>query len=49
MGLGLKARGSATVLFPLVLVASCTTTYYKAMSTFGKEKRDILRLAGEGL
>jgi Protein of unknown function (DUF2959) len=27
---------------PLVFLAGCTSTYYKAMKTFGKEKRDIL-------
>ena len=43
--MGLTARGyclAATMLLPLTLAAGCTRTYYKAMSTFGKEKRDIL-------
>lgn len=30
------------VVFPLLLTAGCTRTYYKAMATLGKEKRDIL-------
>jgi len=29
-------------LFSLLLSGGCTRTYYKAMATFGKEKRDIL-------
>src|SRR4051794_11608783 len=33
----------AGILLPLILLSSgCTKTYYKAMATFGKEKRDIL-------
>jgi hypothetical protein len=35
-----------TVCIPLILlallVAGCKSTYYKAMQTLGKEKRDIL-------
>lgn len=41
MSLAAKLSRSA-VLLPLILVAGCTRTYYKAMATFGKEKRDIL-------
>lgn len=41
MSLAWKLSRSA-VLLPLILVAGCTRTYYKAMATFGKEKRDIL-------
>ena len=39
---GVKICSSALVFLPLVLAVGCTKTYYKAMSTFGKEKRDIL-------
>src|SRR5215469_265574 len=35
-------RWTGGMLLPLALTAGCTRTYYKAMSTFGKEKRDIL-------
>ena len=27
---------------PLMVLVGCTSSYYKAMKTFGKEKRDIL-------
>ena len=27
---------------PLIVLVGCTSSYYKAMKTFGKEKRDIL-------
>lgn len=38
-----KARcAMACILLPLVMAVGCTRTYYKAMSTLGKEKRDIL-------
>ncbi|QHS53531.1 DUF2959 family protein [Edaphobacter sp. 12200R-103] len=33
---------STGALLCLALLAGCTRTYYKAMSAFGKEKRDIL-------
>ena len=33
---------AATALLPILLATGCTRTYYKAMATFGKEKRDIL-------
>jgi hypothetical protein len=43
MALAYHSRRYAVSLLPLVLLLSgCTRTYYKAMSTFGKEKRDIL-------
>ena len=32
----------AVGMIPLVLLVGCTSSYYKAMKTFGKEKRDIL-------
>jgi len=35
-------RSITAALLPLVLVCGCNRTYYKAMATFGKEKRDIL-------
>ncbi len=34
-------RGAARTV-PLILLVGCTSSYYKAMKTFGKEKRDIL-------
>jgi outer membrane murein-binding lipoprotein Lpp len=38
-----KSRcATACALLPLLLLAGCTRTYYKAMATLGKEKRDIL-------
>lgn len=41
--MGVLCRRCAATILPLVLLlAGCTRTYYKAMSTFGKEKRDIL-------
>jgi hypothetical protein len=30
------------LIAPVMLMTGCTSTYYKAMRTFGKEKRDIL-------
>ena len=35
-------RRSLTCLLAVSLLAGCTSSYYKAMKTFGKEKRDIL-------
>jgi Protein of unknown function (DUF2959) len=38
-----KARcAAACALLLLLMAVGCTRTYYKAMATFGKEKRDIL-------
>ncbi|HMF53590.1 MAG TPA: DUF2959 family protein [Edaphobacter sp.] len=38
-----KARCAVTgALLSLLIAVGCTRTYYKAMATFGKEKRDIL-------
>lgn len=38
-----KARCATTcALLSLLMVVGCTRTYYKAMATLGKEKRDIL-------
>jgi hypothetical protein len=34
-------RGVARTM-PLIVLVGCTSSYYKAMKTFGKEKRDIL-------
>lgn len=35
-------RYGIAILSGVILLAGCTRTYYKAMATFGKEKRDIL-------
>ena len=43
MPLGIPHRHIALLgLTTALLLTGCTRTYYKAMSTFGKEKRDIL-------
>ncbi len=36
------SRLTGHCLIAIVLLSGCTRTYYKAMATFGKEKRDIL-------
>jgi hypothetical protein len=43
MGAAAKvSRFALMTSLPFVLVSGCTRSYYKAMATFGKEKRDIL-------
>jgi chromosome segregation ATPase len=38
----MRRYSTSTLLLPIILLSGCTSAYYKAMSTFGKEKRDIL-------
>lgn len=42
MAFAVKHRYAIPVLSVAILLSGCTRTYYKAMATLGKEKRDIL-------